>query len=82
MSLSCLLFSPIMLLSNSQDIYAEESAHYACIFFPQQNATVFSSVSTVPQLLHFTQGGLAMILRFHAKSEGLGDFNLLNNKSS
>ena len=53
----------------------------SCLFFfPQQNATVFSSVSTVPRLLHFTQGGLAVILRFRAKSEGLGDFNLLNIK--
>ena len=33
MSQSCLFFSPIMLLSNSQDIYAEESAHYARFFF-------------------------------------------------
>ena len=33
--------------------------------------TDFSSVSTAPRLLRFPQGGLAAILRFRAKSEGL-----------
>ena len=42
------------------------------------NLTVFSSLSTAPRLLRFQQGGLAAILRFRKKSEGLGDFSLLN----
>ena len=41
-----------------------------------------SSVSTATQLLCFLQGGLATILYFCVKSEGLGIFRLLNNKAT
>ena len=44
--------------------------------FSQQNALYSQS----QWFLHFPQRELATILRFHAKSEGLGDFSLLNNE--
>ena len=48
------------------------SGLFGCYFTRFSGLTVFSSVLTAPQFLRFPQGGLAAILRFHTKSEGLG----------
>ena len=45
------------------------SGSFGCSFTHFSGFTVFSSA---PRLLRFPQGGLAMILRFHSRSEGLG----------
>ena len=58
------------------------SGSFRYFFTRFSGLTVFSTVSTAPQLLRFPQGGLAAILRFHAKSEGLGDFSLLNSETT
>ena len=85
--MSLLCFFPLLLTLKKYTNYAEESAHYACMpqqksllpleavsgsfrcsFTRFSGFTVFSSV---PRLLRFPEGGLAMILRFHSRSEGL-----------
>jgi len=48
------------------------SGSFGCSFTRFSGLTVFSSVSTAPQLLRFPQGGLAATLCFRSKSEGLG----------
>ena len=45
------------------------SGSFRCSFTCFSGFTVFSSA---PQLLRFPQGGLAMILHFRSRSEGLG----------
>ena len=42
------------------------------LFYTVLGFDSLQSVSTAPQLLRFPQGGIAMILCFRAKSEGLG----------
>ena len=48
------------------------SGSFGCSFTLFSGLTVLSSVLTAPRLLRFPQGGLTVILRFRAKSEGLG----------
>ena len=86
--MSLLCFFPLLLILKKCTDYAEESAHYACMsrqksLLPLETVrgsfgcsfTCFSGFtvfSSAPRLLRFPQGGLAMILRFHSWSEGLG----------